>query len=57
MFKSYLKRSKIRTLDLEEVTMTPYWQLQKYPVRINYDSPAHRAGNNKNHELCPEGTD
>jgi len=47
-------KSKIRNLELEEVKMTPLWQLQKYPVRIFYDSPAHRAGNNKN---CPEGTD
>ena len=36
--------------------MTPYWQLRKYPVRINYDSPAHRSGNNKNHESYLEGT-
>ena len=36
-----------RNLELEEVKMTPYWQLQKYPVRINYDSPAHRAGKTK----------
>jgi len=46
-----------RNLDLEEVKMKPHWQLQKYPVRINYDSPAHRAGNNKNHESGPEWTD
>jgi len=33
-----------RNLELEEVKMTPYWQLQKYPVRINYDSPGQRPG-------------